>query len=311
MRQKSVLKKETHPTVSQKFLFRATMTLKASTIWHVRTPGIPLFCTGANNSGGFLEGGSETTSLTMNNCIVGMLSNPSVIEKAQAELDRVVGSSRTPIFEDEMNLPYLRQIIKETLRWRPINKLGANHYATQDDWYEGMFIPKGSIVMINWWALHYDEKRWPNPSKFDPDRMEGRTMTAAEEAASGDPLDRSHFSYGGGRRICPGLFSFTIKLTILGMHIAERSLFLNLSRLLWGFNIEHATDENGNEIPVDYSLETGIMPGGFTVPKPFAAKISARSPERAKIIREQWEVAQKTGVDFSDITFDKVGNVKM
>ena len=98
---------------------------------------------------------------------------------------------------------------------------------------------------------------------------------------------------------------------ITGMHLAERSLFLNLCRLLWGFNIEHATDEKGNIIPVDYSLETGIMPGGFTVPKPFAAKITPRSPERAKILREEWEVAQKTGVDFSDITFDKVGNVKI
>jgi hypothetical protein len=95
------------------------------------------------------------------------------------------------------------------------------------------------------------------------------------------------------------------------MHIAERSLFLNLSRLLWGFNIEHDTDENGNETPVDYTLETGIMPGGFTVPKPFAAKIIVRSPERAKILQEQWEVAKKTGVDFTGITFDKIGNVKM
>jgi len=96
----------------------------------------------------------------------------------------------------------------------------------------------------------------------------------------------------------------------VGQHLAERSLFLNLSRLLWGFNVEHDTDEHGNEIPVDYSLETGIMEGGFTVPKPFAAKITPRSAERAKILREQWEQAQKTGVDFSDITFDKIGNVK-
>ena len=147
-----------------------------------------------------------------------MLSNPSVITKAHEELDRVVGSSRTPTFEDEPNLPYLRLIIKETLRWRPINKLGANHYATQDDWYEGFFIPKGSIVMINWWALHYDEKRWKDPEKFDPDRMEGRTMSAAEEAASGDPMDRSHFAYGGGRRICPGNTQYPLSLSLSLSH---------------------------------------------------------------------------------------------
>jgi len=95
------------------------------------------------------------------------------------------------------------------------------------------------------------------------------------------------------------------------MHLAERSLFLNLSRLLWGFNLEHDTNENGNEIPVDYTLQTGILPGGFTVPKPFAAKITPRSPEQAKILREQWEQAQKTGVNFSDITFDRVGSIKI
>lgn len=67
-----------------------------------------------------------------------------------------------------------------------------------------MFIPKGSIIMTNWWALHYDPQRWRNPEKFDPDRMEGRTLTAAEEAAGGDLLYRTHFAYGGGRRICPG-----------------------------------------------------------------------------------------------------------
>jgi cytochrome P450 len=190
---------------SGKLSFKVISNLKVLTISHVLILGTSTSQMRANYSGGFLEGGSETTSLTMNNCIIGMLSNPEVIKKAHDELDRVIGSSRTPTFEDEPNLQYIRQIIKETLRWRPINKLGANHYATQDDWYEGMFIPKGSIIMVNWWALHYDPNRWDHPEKFDPDRMEGHTMSAAEEAASGDPLDRSHFAYGGGRRICPGI----------------------------------------------------------------------------------------------------------
>jgi hypothetical protein len=95
------------------------------------------------------------------------------------------------------------------------------------------------------------------------------------------------------------------------MHLADRSLFLNLSRLLWGFNIEPATDEKGNEIPFDYTVQTGIIPGGFTVPKPFTTKITPRSETRAKILREQWEVVQKTGVDFSGIIFEKTGHVKM
>jgi hypothetical protein len=43
---------------------------------------------------------------------------------------------------------------------------------------------------------------------------------------------------------------------------------LNIARLLWGFNIEHAKDENGNIIPVDFTLN-GLMPGVLSNPKPY------------------------------------------
>src|SRR5271154_5370304 len=52
---------------------------------------------------------------------------------------------------------------QEILRWRPINKFGNNHYLTQDDWYNGFFIPKNSVIMANWWAIHYDERYFSDP----------------------------------------------------------------------------------------------------------------------------------------------------
>jgi cytochrome P450 len=61
--------------------------------------------------------------------------------------------------------------VKETLRWRPINKLGTNHYVIEDDWYEGYFIPKNSIIMINQWAIHYNEEEFPDPSKVSSPRI--------------------------------------------------------------------------------------------------------------------------------------------
>ena len=115
-----------------------------------------------------IEAGSETTSQTLNNTIVGLLSNPEAIKQCQEELDRVIGDDRTPTFDDEPNLPYIRALGKETLRWRPTNKLGANHYVTQDDWYEGYFIPKDTIIMINQWALGYNEENHPEPEKVTP-----------------------------------------------------------------------------------------------------------------------------------------------
>jgi hypothetical protein len=45
--------------------------------------------------------------------ILGLIAHPRVVKKAQEELDRVVGSSRFPIYGDEKNLPYIRAIVKE------------------------------------------------------------------------------------------------------------------------------------------------------------------------------------------------------
>ena len=63
-------------------------------------------------SGSMIEAGSDTTSQALNNTIIGLLSNPDAIRKAQEELDRVVGPDRTPTFEDAKNLPYIRAIVK-------------------------------------------------------------------------------------------------------------------------------------------------------------------------------------------------------
>ena len=54
-----------------------------------------------------IEAGSETTSQVLNNCLVGLLSNPNAVKKAHEELDRVVGSERSPMWEDEEKLEYV------------------------------------------------------------------------------------------------------------------------------------------------------------------------------------------------------------
>ena len=105
----------------------------------------------AYTCGGLVEAGSETTGSTLNNFVLSMVLFPEAQKKAREELDRVVGKDRLPTWEDEENLPYVRSVIKEVLRWRPVNKFGMPHATSEDDWYEGWFIPKGSVVVLNWW----------------------------------------------------------------------------------------------------------------------------------------------------------------
>jgi cytochrome P450 len=85
--------------------------------------------------------------------LLGMLKNPVVLAKAQAELDAVVGNTRLPEFGDRPQIPYLEAVVMEALRWVPALPLGLPHYTTADDEYRGYLIPKDTTVLINSWHV--------------------------------------------------------------------------------------------------------------------------------------------------------------
>lgn len=97
-----------------------------------------------------------------------MVLFPDVQTKAQAELDSVVSGERLPCFEDRDSLPYINAVCKEVLRWHSVTPLGMflwlltsqstltrpkamPHVATEDIYYAGFLIPKGSAIIGNVW----------------------------------------------------------------------------------------------------------------------------------------------------------------
>ena len=234
-------------------------------------------------SGTLLEAGSDTTSSTLYGFVQAMLLFPEVQRKAQDEIDRVIGPTRMPTMEDLPDLQYIRACMKETLRWMPTTIMGAvPHAVTQDDEYMGYFIPKGAGVLNNVWAIHMDEKRHPNPREFNPDRYKGDKQSLGDAANNGDHSKRDAFTFGAGRRICPGI------------HVAERSLFLGMSRILWAFKIEPTVDEKGRAILPDPDR---LTQGFVCMPEPFPAKILPRSDERAEMVRKEWKEAEVECLD--------------
>lgn len=85
----------------------------------------------------------------MSIALLALLLHPDVQERAQAELDRVVGRERLPDFADWDQLPFIEAICREALRWKTAVPLGVMHMTTEDDVYKGYFIPKGQ-----WQRLH-------------------------------------------------------------------------------------------------------------------------------------------------------------
>lgn len=234
-------------------------------------------------AGTLLEAGSDTTSSTLYGFVQAMVLYPDVQKKAQEEIDRIVGDSRMPTMEDEPNLQYIRGCIKESLRWMPTTILGAvPHAVIQDDQYMGYLIPKGAGVMNNVWAIHMDPNRHPNPRCFDPDRYKDDHLGLYDSAANPDASKRDTFTFGAGRRICPGI------------HVAERSLFLGMSRMLWAFNFEPAVDDQGRQtLPDPDNLTQGFV----CMPVEFPCKITARSEARAERVRKEWEDAARECLD--------------
>ncbi|KXH33974.1 cytochrome P450 [Colletotrichum simmondsii] len=228
-------------------------------------------------SGSALEAGSDTTASTLTGFVQAMVLHPSVQRRAQDELDRVCGTKRLPNMDDWDSMPYIRACVKESLRWMPTAILGLPHAVIQDDEYMGYKIPKGAGVMLNVWAINMDEKRFENPRSFDPSRYEGDEQNSFESAMNGDASKRDHYVFGAGRRLCQGT------------HIADRSLFLSISRLLWAFNLEKAVDAEGVEV----TPNADDLTDGFLVqPKPFPAKITPRSDAHIQVIRREGEASQ-------------------
>jgi len=104
--------------------------------------------------GDMVSAGVETTSALLLWWSLAMVAYPDVQARAQAELDEVVGRARPPTFGDVPSLPYIRAMVKETLRWSPILPFGIPHASSADDWYEGMFIPKGTVCLPNMRVLN-------------------------------------------------------------------------------------------------------------------------------------------------------------
>ncbi|ODV94023.1 hypothetical protein PACTADRAFT_3984 [Pachysolen tannophilus NRRL Y-2460] len=231
-------------------------------------------------SGTLLEAGSDTTAGVLVGFIMAMVCFPEVQKIAREEVDRVVGPDRMPTMDDEENLQYIRWVEKETLRWMPTSIMGiAPHSANKDDEYMGYWIPAGAHVINNVWTLNHDEKRYPKPREFKPERYVNDSLRAGESAALSDANLRDHFTFGAGRRICPG------------MHLAERSLFLAMARILWTFEISHATDSEGNEIPVN---PLAISGGIVARHEPFKAKFTVRSKSKEDLVRGQWAETEAT-----------------
>ncbi len=138
--------------------------------------------------------GHETTANALTWTWYLLSQNPEVEAKLHAEIDEVL-QGRLPTFEDVPKLRYTEKVFAESMRmYPPAWTIGRN--VLEDVEIGGYTIPKGALVLTSQYIVHHDERWFPEPEKFDPERW------TPEEKEKRPKF--SYFPFGGGTRICIG-----------------------------------------------------------------------------------------------------------
>eukprot|EP01018_Ginkgo_biloba_P040803 Gb_00367 [translate_table: standard] len=144
-----------------------------------------------------LSAGTDTSSATLEWAMSELLLNPSMMKKAQDELQSVVGLNRMVEESDLPQLEYLQVVVKETLRLHPPGPLLIPHEAREDCVVAGYNIPKKARIIVNVFAVGTDPNSWEDADMFKPERFIGSPIDIKGQ-------DFEVIPFGSGRRGCPG-----------------------------------------------------------------------------------------------------------
>ncbi|KAK7466159.1 hypothetical protein VKT23_004882 [Stygiomarasmius scandens] len=140
--------------------------------------------------------GADTTMSTIAIFFLAMSLYPDVQIRAQKELDVVLGPGKLPTYDDRSSLPYVEAVFREVMRWHPVIPMGIPHVTSEEIYHDKYYIPKGTIIFPNIWAMTHDPNTMESPDKFIPER----------HLRKGEKFDSINtvLAYGFGRRICAG-----------------------------------------------------------------------------------------------------------
>ncbi|KAK3032484.1 hypothetical protein RJ639_037297 [Escallonia herrerae] len=142
--------------------------------------------------------GSETSSTAMGWAMSEMLKNPSVMERAQAEVREVFGKRKVVDETDLHELKFLQAVIKETLRLHPSLPLLLPRESREQCDINGYQIPAKTKVIVNAWAISRDPRYWHDAERFHPERF-------LDSSVDYKGTNFEYIPFGAGRRICPGI----------------------------------------------------------------------------------------------------------
>jgi cytochrome P450 len=142
-----------------------------------------------------LLAGHETTANALTFTLWLTAKHTDVQERMAAEVTEVCGD-RLPEAADLPRLRYVEKTFAECLRLYPPAWVVARTARESYTMRTGEFIPRGAHIVMSQLVVHHDERWWPDPMRFDPERFSDEAKAARPKLA--------YFPFGGGGRFCIG-----------------------------------------------------------------------------------------------------------
>ena len=120
--------------------------------------------------------------------------NPECERRFHDEIDREL-QGRLPTFDDVPRLRYVEMVLAESMRLYP-PAWAMGRYARADFQLGEYFLPAKTTVLMSQFVTHRDERFFPDPLRFDPERF------TPEAKARRTRL--TYFPFGAGIRQCIG-----------------------------------------------------------------------------------------------------------
>jgi len=194
-----------------------------------------------------LIAGYDTTGMAISFAAYELANHPHIQQKLKEEIDEAYedAEDKMPDYNTIQSLPYLDQVIHETLRLH--TAVGLNSRSSIGDYTipgTDIHLKPNDMVAINVIGIHMDPKYYPNPETFNPDNF------SKEAKAARHPY--TFLAFGQGPRGC------------IGMRFALLEIKIALAAIIRRFKLVRS-DKTQEPLQIDVTSQLAYVKGGLWV----------------------------------------------